>query len=397
MKNKIKLIPVDAMNIVEMESYLSDMSAKGYLLKKVRGVGYFEKAVPQKMNYRLAPFIEASKPADNQLKIYQSRGWTYVCTIGKIFNVYRCAGENPIEVDENSEELIRRYEMISHNLKGILWLNGITALIYFLMLGLSEILDETKMLSAVQYDTWWYIAVMLLTIMMSSESNIRIRLKLKELTYKLKLGPLQHNQVECKIDYKTYVKKYIEEGISILLLVLTVIFLINGFTGGWERTVSTYRDKLPMVTLQEIEQDVNLEITHHIYRNKNYDDFIAYKRTGLAPRIYEIEQGGKIQGRTLKNNEYIPWIKTEFYEVRFKGIAQPLLKDLIHDNVKFYDAEITYQKLEDTGFDEAIYVHVGERQMLFVRLGKKVMYTCYEGEKDIKQYITEIYSRISAF
>ena len=99
----------------------------------------------------------------------------------------------------------------------------------------------------------------------------------------------------------------------------------------------------------------------------------------------------------MKNNEYIPWIKTEFYEVRFKGIAQPLLKDLIHDNVKFYDAEITYQKLEDTGFDEAIYVHVGERQMLFVRLGKKVMYTCYEGEKDIKQYITEIYSRISAF
>ena len=397
MKNKITLIPVDAMSIVEMENYLSDMAAKGYLLKKIRRLGHFEKAVPQRMAYRLAPFIEASKPAEHQLENYQNSGWTYVCTIGKVFNVYRCAGGNPIEIEEDPAEVIKRYEMVQHNLKGILWLNGISTLIYLMLLFFNIILDETEMLSAVQYDTWWYVIVAMFTTIMSSENNIRTRLKLNELIYMLRLGPLQRDQLESKIAHKTYVKTYIEEGIRTFLLIITVIFLINGFIGGWERQVSTYHDKLPIVTLQEIEQDVNFEITHHIYHNKDYDDSIAYKRTGLASRIYEIEQSGKIPGKTWNNGEYIPWIETEFYELRFKGMTASLLKDLIHNKVKFYDSEVTYHKLEDTGFDEAIYVQVGQRQMVFLRLEKKVMYTCYEGEQDIRQYIKEIYDLMKVF
>lgn len=398
MKNKIKLIPVDIMNIFEMEAYLSHMAAKGYLLKKLGNLGHFEKAEPQKMTYHLAPFIEAGMSADKQLENYQRCNWTYVCAIGKIFNVYRCAEENPTEIVEEPTEIIKRYEIILHNLKGILWLTGISFLMYVILIFFDGLLDETKILSAVKYGTWWYMIVVLISTITSLRSMIKTRTKLKEIINKLKLGILSYE----KVDYKEmgdgkYIKRYITQGIYIAILVITMACLINDFTGGWEKSISSYDAELPILRLEEIEQDANFTLTHHIYNNKDYDDRITYEKSGLASRIYEIEQSGEVKGKTWEGGAYRPWIETEFYEVRLKELAKPLVNDLIHDKVKFYRDTISAQELEDTGFDEAIYVQVGQRQMLFIRLGKKVMYTCYEGEQNMRRYIKEIHDLIETF
>ena len=100
-----RIFPIDLSDIGGVESYLSDMAAEGFFIKKLGLIAEYEKLSPKKATYRLEPLMkDEMKPNDSIIDGYNEFGWKYVCTDeNRLFHVFVSFDERPDEIHTDIE------------------------------------------------------------------------------------------------------------------------------------------------------------------------------------------------------------------------------------------------------------------------------------------------------
>ncbi len=115
-----------------------------------------------------------------------------------------------------------------------------------------------------------------------------------------------------------------------------------------------YEGDLPTINLEKIENNDNFIKEKDYFKEKNYNSFISHEWSQLAPNMYTIKERGIVKGLKWEDGsgEYSPSLNTDFYELQFKFLAEPLLKEIISDKLDFYSFEpIVYEEISDTNFE----------------------------------------------
>lgn len=215
MKLVRKLFPVNIFDVAQTESYLENMARKGLFFKKLGTFAYFEKGEAEDISYRLEPLTKAEKkPSGEMLDYYEEYGWEYVCTIGKLFHVYKSKDEKPMEIHTDPILQGYTYDYLNKRFKLYSWLCCLMfplAIILFVI----PFFNDHPLLFAIKFGQITYQIPVFLLCIFYTYSLITNRRKVKALLEQLKLGvPMSHKE-KYKPRYFTYV-------------FLTIIIVISG-------------------------------------------------------------------------------------------------------------------------------------------------------------------------
>lgn len=90
-----------------VESYLSDMAAKGLVFMRFTGGSVeFEKSSPVKRRYRLIPKIRRTM-MNEQIEMYEDAGWHYLCKKAD-FQLFYCDDEDVPEIFTDGDSFRRQ-------------------------------------------------------------------------------------------------------------------------------------------------------------------------------------------------------------------------------------------------------------------------------------------------
>lgn len=397
MKLVRKLFPVNVYDVAQTESYLNNMARRGFVFKKLATFAYFEKTETQNLAFRLEPLTRAEKkPSDEMIEYYASYGWEYVCTIAKLFHVYKSSDEEPIEIHTDPIMQGYTYDYLNKKLKLFSLISCFLFPIAMMMILYSMLFNDHPLLFAVKFGQITYQSPVFLMCIFTIYQLMRDRRKVKNLLTQLKLGVKMSHKESYKRNYITYVFLLA----IIIMSSFTVFNSIYSITQNWYMDLSEYDDNLPTIHLSQIEKNDNFEIQDDYYENKNYNNYISHEWSELAPNMYEIHERGIVKGEKWKDNsgEYSPSLSTEFYDLRFKFLAEPLLEELMDDELDFFSFKpILYEELFVSSFDKAVFVKVDEMQMFYAIKDKQVIYVRYYGYEDLKSYIDEIENVVNNF
>lgn len=392
-----KILPVNIYDIDQIETYLRDMASKGLFIKKIGFFTYFEKGEPKKTEYRLEPLMKKESIPDNDIiEIYKKSGWEYVCTLSNSFHIYKTNLENPIEIHTDPIAQSYTFEYLNEKLRNSYLISIIFLPISIFMILYSLSFNGHPVVFAVKYglSSMFYMTVIL--SIFTFYNVIINRIKIKKLTSQLRLGFSMSHKKKYNINYLSHIFNIIIIAISLS----TVYISLRHISSDWDKNLYEYNGKLPSITLAQIENSANFEIEISKSKDKDYNNHISYSWTDLAPRIYQVRERGIIKGKLWDDmsGEYSPSLKTEFYDLRFKFLAKPLIRDIISDELEFFRYEpVNFHEFLETNFDYAAIIQVDETQMFFGILNKEVIYVRYHGYSNLSNFIGEIYDSVSEF
>lgn len=396
MKLVRKLLPVNIYDVAQTESYLENMARKGLFLKKIGTFAYFEKGKSENISYRLEPITRAEKkPSEEMLNYYEDYGWEYVCTIAKLFHIYRSKDEEPVEIHTDPILQGYTYDYLNKRLKLYSWLCCLMLPLAIILLVI-PFFNDHPLLFAIKFGQITYQIPSFLLCIFAIYSMITNRRKVKEILKQLKLGvPMSHKE-KYKPKYFTYV-------FLTIIIVMSGMHIFSSFyslSQMWDKNLYEYEGKLPTINLEKIENNDNFIKEKDYYKDKDYNSFISHEWSQLAPNMYEIHEEGIVKGETWEDGsgEYSPSLNTDFYELQFKFLAEPLIEELISDKLDFYGFEsIVYEEISDTNFDKAVIVKTKHVQMLFAIKDNKVINMSYYGYKELKDFVDDIEKAVSNF
>jgi hypothetical protein len=393
MKLMRKLLPVNVYDIAKTQSYLKDMSKKGYFIKKIGTFAYFEKGVPEERSYRLEPLMKKEgRPSEEKLEYYEACGWKYVCTIASAFHLYETSREDFEELHTDPVTQSYAFERLNQKMKAAFMISLLLIPISLFQLLHSFFFTDTPMLNAVEYGNGTYSVLMVLVTIILGREIFENRKKLRFLLKNLQTGREMVQEERYQVKYTPYVFHTMIVILSTLLIITNLSILFTG----WEKKLDAYGEEVPALRLSDIEDHKSFEIDDQ-YRRSN---LISYEAGELAASVYEISESGIIKEELWKDESgiYSPSLRTEYYELRWSFLGKRLLKDLIIYALDFHRYEsFTFEELLETRFDQAVTIRVKETQMFFGRLGKKIVYVNYHGYEDLTEHLDELYDKISTF
>ncbi|MBO1264622.1 DUF2812 domain-containing protein [Proteiniclasticum sp. SCR006] len=390
MKMKRKMIPVDVYDIPAMQSYLGDMAAEGLFLRKVGTYGHFEEGEPRRVLYRMEPLMRDEKmPREDQMEAYKDYGWDYVCTIANGFHIYSTEEKDYRELHTDPVTQSYAFSHLEKKLKlsSRVYLLSLPIMVVLILLPVFQM--DQPLLFAVRYGNSSYQVMLLILYAFLFHQIHASRKKLKLLLDGLEKG----EELPRKRTYRKNYGPYVINGILGLFGVIMIINSVLMMTRGWEKNLAEITEPIPMIQLTDIEQTEGFVKDQDGYRNEE----IRYDWTELAPVIYELHQSGEVKGEMWADGSgtYSPYLSSEYYEVRFAFLGNPLVKELMEDALEFHRYRpIQHQELFIDGFDDAILVKSEDTQMFFGRIGRSVLYVRYHGYEDLSAHLDEIYDTL---
>lgn len=391
-----KLFPIDFYDVGAIESYFHDMAAEGYFIKKIGFFAYYEKGEPKKVTYRLEPLMkEEEGPDESVVEGYLDFGWHYICTMpNRMFYVFASYDEEPQEIHTDTFTQSYTYDYLAKKVAKSRRINIITLVFYLGIMTICSIFGGFDTKFWIESDnTIWFGAIILFAIY-TLILSMREYSKMKRLYEGLKAGISIKHRTSYKMHYGSYIMCF--------LLSITCIFqlctIIYNFKNEWTKDITQYADTIPSITLDDIEKS-DFIIETGVVNGVNWNNRIDYKWSELAPVMYEISQNGIVETEYWKDNsgEYSPSLKTDYYELRFKFLREPLIKNIIDYELELFKyEEMLSEELLNTQFDYAYFVKVKETQMLFAYKDNKVIFVRYNGYGDLKILTETIAERIMA-
>lgn len=392
----IRLFPLDFYDVGAIESYFHDMAAEGYFIKKSGFFAHFEKGEPKKVTYRLEPLMkEEERPDESVLEGYLDFGWHYICTMSnRMFYVFASYDEEPQEIHTDTVTQSYTYDYLAKKVAKSRRINIITLAFYLGIMTICSIFGGFDTKFWIESDnTIWFGAIILFAVYTLILSMWEYN-KMKRLYEGLKAGiPIKH-RTAYKKRYGCYVMSFLLSFVCIFQL----CSFIYSFSNEWTKDISKYNDTIPSITLDDIEKS-GYKIEPNVIDGVNWNNRIEFKRSELAPVMYEINQRGVVESKRWEDNSgiYSPSVKTDYYELRFKFMRGPLIKNIIDYELEFFKyEEILSEELLNTQFDYAYFVQAKETQMLFAYKDNKVIFVRYHGYGDLKGLTNTIEERIMA-
>ncbi len=395
----IRLFPIDYYDVGGIESYLHDMAAEGYFLKKLGVFAYYDRGEPKKVTYRLEPLMkEETKPNDDIISDYFAFGWHYICTMpNQTFHIYASYDDMPKELHTDVITQSYSYEYLTERLEKNKNINILGAVFYIILMAVCSVMGNFDVKYYVESWTSFYLPIVILLGLVSVLRSVSVAKRIKSFYSDLKSGiPIRHRT--------RYKKKY---GDYILLTVI-MLFSISAIAKAiyvpsheWSASLADYKGNIPTITLEDIEKEP-FETEERVlqtgkYNGVDWNNMIEYHWSELAPVMYEIKQNGIVQTEFWNDNsgEYTPSLRTDYYELRFKFLRKPLIENIIdYETELLRYKEMTVEEILNTSFDYAYFVQEGEWQLLFAYKDNKVICVRYHGYGDLRAAAELVAERI---
>lgn len=132
----------------------------------------------------------------------------------------------------------------------------------------------------------------------------------------------------------------------------------------------------------------------------NYENIIIFHWSAVAPEAYTVEEYGQIPEGGPEDNAKadFPYIKTEYYHMRFEFLAKILFGEMLRDKLdRNFNDKVQYHELHDTKFDQATLILADDTQMLFARKGTRVIFVDYYGNQNLEAVVDKIYDAVNDF
>ena len=393
-----KIRPTNYWRIGELESWFTDMAAKGLHLKKV-GLFFtqFVKGEPKKTIYRIdIDFAFDGEINTDKKQLYAENGWDHVTHYSNCFHVFSSPDElDAPEIHTDPAEQAHTLEQLGKDLSGraiggiFLTIIAIGFFVYPWIINDTPILKLVKGIAPP-------IGMIVLTLFMVFNS-IRSAVSINNLRKQLIEGkPINHSA--------PWKKHYLINSIinfTVIIIYLMTLILPYVTTGNLQyKTIPLDTSTVPFVRLAEIEQNQDLEYSEFIreYNSKevNWDSRYNYYSTLFAPMIYDSFERGIVPNKKWEDGSgtYSPGVHSEVYKLRFKFLVNGLLNDLIKKQDFYLQRDGELIEIEHNEFD-SLFIHKGSAVRVFASRGRAVMYVFYSGHADVDTLIEAIADKIS--
>lgn len=390
-----KIRPTNYWRIGELESWFTDMAAKGLHLKKV-GLFFtqFVKGEPKKTRYRIDIDFNYDGEIEDKVQFYKENTWEYVTKYKSCFHVF----SSPDELD--APEIHTDPAEQSHTLKGLeksfifgAVIPAIFLAIYFGFHLSIWFLDGRSIYNIVAGHNYSSIGRGILWLLFTY-SAFRSAISFHNLRENLLEGkPINHNAPWKKKKRITLLTVTFSILIFIFVFVLPFIQIAKRETNSLPIT----SDDLPVVRLSDIENTPDLRYyTDKIQNGINISKKYHFNWSFLAPVQYDSLEQGFVLGQRWNNHNtvYSPDIVNRIYKLRYSFMVRRFFNDL----VKRLDLEVNSENttgIQHPEFDRLIVNESDNNKRVLVKKGNTVMYVSYHGHVDVDILIEVIADRIS--
>ncbi|QPC45525.1 DUF2812 domain-containing protein [Mangrovibacillus cuniculi] len=394
-KHVYKLRPSDYWKIGEHESWFSDMAAEGLHLKKI-GVLFakFAKGEPKDMNYRIE-LTSKRYISSEQKQFYQENGWDYVAKYGMYHIFASPVKVNAPELHTDPAEQAYTLTELDKKLKSNAITSVVAAIFLTGMLGANLFLDGTPFLQLIDGGLLHLNLISLFLIFATYQTIIGAK-SIHTLKKDLAAGK--------SIDHRAKWSKNSKRR-TIISLLFTILLLFSSIVPFYKlvqdttETLPESTPSLPIVRLAEIENNPNLLRQEPEYFGGDDVDWanrLSISWDPLAPVQYETDENGYVPGEQWadQSGEYSPSLSTEYYQLQFSFLAEPLLNDLRKRN-HYPGRGIKLVHSENKSFDTFYAYEEQESKEVYASIGNVVVYVRYHGFAKIEDIIIKMEEKVT--
>lgn len=373
-----KWIPYDIWHKTEYELWFKELADSGLQIQKVgRYWGKFKKVEPKTREYRLC-----FNPNNLGRTILTECNWKKIETPSD-FDLFES------DIAQHSDELYKNKDLqvedliliVSKCKKQFFWY--LIILLLILVILFSPRSYYTLSLVSTKFNLLGFYILILFT---SIYRDLRTYRGLKGLEESLRNGT-KNKHIKI-INTSTQKSFYL----ALLCCVFIIAFIELKAIGNEKIPLPLEDMALPVIQLSSLENASTLkrDPDHEQYSFYNY--YEKYWNL-FAFRIYESDEDG-----ILDTQEYIdnhPNVETEFYELTFKRMREPLVKDLIQryqDKITIPYKDIVRQ--DANGLDGIYILDESHNIELIGMKDNRVMYVKYSGNGTLDDVIEEISRKI---
>jgi hypothetical protein len=362
------------------ESWFSYMAAKGMHLQNVGNwLVTFEKGEPKNTRYRIE--ILEENPTLEQLNVYKECGWQLVMN-KQIFYIFSSPEElNSTELHTDPMEQSFTFKMLDKQIKKSTTVIVIAVILALALLLAHLFLDSEPYLNLIRRSSFTTITMTIAYIYILCTA-IQGYFSVKKIKNSLFMGiPINHSR-NWKLSYFLSALVYVT---LILWIFSAIISPIYSVIKRESYTSPKAVENLPAIRINEIESGKIYDYWHDL----------QYNWSLLSPVQYRIYEGGYVEGEMQEDfsGAYSPAsVITRYYELAFKGMAEGLLKDLIHHYHRDY-RDIEPVKIESNKFDLLYIFDYENIKSIYASFDNKVIYVKYYGNEDLDKIISLIEKR----
>ena len=316
-KNVYRLLPCYKHDILAIETWLEDMAAEGYILKKLKtGYAIFVMDEPVQMRYRLLPRVENSliniggtpTEEDQFIAVQQMTGWKHITQNGFYF-VFATQDPSLPELERDVSAIIKKTVKTCRNGAFVILFIWVSTFITLFCRG------RLDLISIIQVGTWVPLLMVLIAASQIIDGFAAYRLQKKFST----------DIVSCdwRQDAKQYKRQNIWHDISFAL----IIVFLSGAWGSvfyhWDKPKELSQADAPFPILEEIAPELSYNSDNIYYiANKKFDL--------LAPVVMTVEEHGALYNgdeQVFAGTLYI-----DYYETISPWIANRIANEYIYED-----------------------------------------------------------------
>lgn len=382
-----KLIPCAGWYIGELESWFSDMAKEGLILQEFGLIfARFEKAAPSNMKYRI-DISKTVEKSQEQIEFYAENGWTFI-TNRSLYYVYASLADNhatELHTDPAEQAFTLKRLLIEFSLIALLFSSWIMidCIRLFSKFTFADVLIEANYTIVIIFASAFFLLYV----------SFRALISVSRLKKSLSNGqPINHsapwkkNRILCKI-------------LLIVFFAVSLPLVIFNIVSVGDKTMPQVSNSLPIVRLEEIEQNPDLIRDHFCYE-KNVDlfNYYSYYSSFFAPAQYRTFEHGLVlnekwkQGSPKEGMTYSPELETKMYELRYASMNEWVLTLSVK---KFASVECEqFTEISNQNFDKLLVHQELNTIELFAVKGEFVVWLLYNGNADLDTVIASVANKI---
>lgn len=293
-KSVHRIIPCPDYDVTGVESWLSYMAERGYILRDggvFRGIAAFDRCEPEKVRYRLQPaqkgfvIYDNDGPSDDEVELNGAFGWKYVAKYG-VFNIYRADDMDAREMDTDTEVQAMAMNSLHRSQRfNIIWMS-IWIIVYLALVFTSQpFLSMVNRGSLISIALVLCVIIFIVTGLVKAVSLYRLRRKILD-------GDSLGSGTNWRRGARIYTVKAVVGIIAyVAMIVFGCMFILSDGVDRNQMPLSEYQGEVPFQTITDLVSCSDIQKVDNVDDDVNT---ISKWSDILWPENYKVYEYGDI-------------------------------------------------------------------------------------------------------